>query len=45
MKWECSSELCTKFAEPDEITRFAICKLVGNLSQTKNVVMDQEQDK
>lgn len=45
MKWECFSELCTTFGEPNEITRFAICKLVRNLSQTKNVVTNQEQDK
>lgn len=34
-----------KFGESNEITRFAMCKLARNLSQTTNAVTDQEQDK
>lgn len=45
MKWERVSELHTKFGEANEITRLAMCKLVSNVRQTKNVVTDQKQDK
>lgn len=34
-----------KLGEANEITRLAMCKLVSNLCQTKNVVTGQKQDK
>lgn len=45
MKWECFPELHMKFGEANEIIRLAMYKLVSNLRQTTNVLVDQKQGK